>query len=61
MECVEGKIMILQNGRLSRYDNREQVLLPGVDSHEVEYASVQGNCECVELLNYKVNPLVVFS
>ena len=61
MECAEGKIMIIQDGRLSRYDNREQALLAGVDSHEVENTSVRGNREYVELLNYKVNPLVVFS
>ena len=55
MECAEGKIMIIQDGRLSRYDNREQALLAGVDSHEVENTSVRGNREYVELLNYKVH------
>lgn len=60
MECVDGNVMILQNGKITRYDNGEQALLSVIDRHEIRSISVRDNCIFVELLSYKVNPLIVF-
>ena len=60
MECVDGNVMILQDGKITRYDNGEQALLSVIDRHEIRSVSVRDNCIFVELLSYKVNPLIVF-
>lgn len=60
MECVEGQVIILQDSKVTRYDNGEQALLTIIDRHEVKSVSVRENCVFVELLSYKVNPLIVF-
>ena len=60
MECVEGKVIILHDGKITHFENGEQALLTIIDRHEVKSVSVRDDCVFVELLSYKVNPLVVF-
>ena len=60
MECTEGPITILQDGKVSHFDNGEQALMTIVDRHDVKSVSVRENGLFVELISYKVNPLIVF-
>ena len=60
MERVDGKVIILEDGKITRYENGEQALMSVVDKHDVKSISVRENCIFVELISYKVNPLIVF-
>ena len=60
MECVDGKVAVWQEGKISRFDNGEQALMSIVDRHEVKSVSVRDNQIFVELITHKVNPLIVF-
>ena len=60
MACAAGKIIVLQDDKLSRFDNGEQALMAIPGRHDVKTVSIKENCIFVELISYKVNPLIVF-
>ena len=60
MECISGKIIVLQDGIATEYENGEQALMAIPGKHEIKSISIEDNCFFVELVSYKVNPLIVF-
>ncbi len=60
MECVDGKIIVSQNGKNSCFNNGEQAIMAIPGRHDVKTVSIRGDSLFVELISYKVNPLIVF-
>lgn len=60
MECVSGPVNVLQDGQITRYDNGEQAIMTVSGKHDIKSVSIQDNCFFVELISYKVNPLIVY-
>ena len=60
MECVNGKIIILEDGRKTQFDNGEQALMTIAGKHDVKSISIHDGAFFIELLSYKVKPLIVF-
>ncbi len=60
MECVDGKLRVCLDGQTTLYEDGEQALLAINGRHEVKSVSVYDNALFVELVSYKVKPLVVF-
>ncbi len=60
MECVNGKITILEDGKTTQFDNGEQALMTIVGKHDVKSISIHDSAFFIELLSYKVKPLIVF-
>lgn len=60
MECVSGKVAILQDGKITRYNNGEQAVMSIAGKHDVKAISIQDDCIFVELISYHVDPLIVF-
>ena len=60
MECVNGKITILEDGKTTQFDNGEQALMTIVGKHDVKSISIHDDAFFIELLSYKVKPLIVF-
>ena len=60
MECVNGNITILEDGKTMHFDNGEQALMNVVGKHDVKSISVHDSGFFIELISYKVNPLIVF-
>ncbi len=60
MECADGKVIVLKDDQITRYENGEQALMSIVEKHDVKTVAVRENSLFVELISYKVNPLIVF-
>ena len=60
MECADGKVVILQDDVISRYEDGEQALMAVSGRHDVKSVGVRDNCLFVELISFSVNPLIVF-
>lgn len=60
MECVVGPVDILQDGKATRYENGEQVLMAVTGNSEIKSISILDNAFFIQLYNYEVNPLIVF-
>ena len=60
MECADGKVVILQDDVISRYEDGEQALMAISGRHDVKSVGVRDNCLFVELISFSVNPLIVF-
>ena len=60
LECVDGKVSVLQDGKITTYDNSEQALMTITGKHDVRSVSIRDNTIFIELISYKVKPLVVF-
>lgn len=60
LECVDGKVTVLQDNVITHYDNSEQALMAIPGRHDVKSVSIRDNAIFVELISYKVNPLIVF-
>ena len=60
MECVDGKVIVSQNGKTSCFDNGEQAIMALPGRHDVKTVSIRADSLFVELISYKVNPLIVF-
>ena len=60
LECVIGKVSILQDGRVTVYENGEQALMRATGKLDVKCISIKDNSLFIELYSYKVNPLIVF-
>lgn len=58
MECVNGKVIVLKDEQISRYDNGEQALMTIVGKHDIKTISIKENSFFVELISYKVMPLI---
>ena len=60
MQCINGKITVLKDGKTSQFDNSEQALMTIVGKHDVKSISIHDGAFFIELLSYKVKPLIVF-
>ena len=60
MQCISGKITVLKDGKTTKFDNGEQALMTIVGKHDVKSISIHDGAFFIELLSYKVKPLIVF-
>lgn len=60
MELTIGEVTVLCDGEERVFENGEQALMSLVEKHDVKSVSAKDNRLFIELLSYKVNPLVVF-
>ena len=60
MECVDGKVTIFKDGDVTDFDNGEQALMAFPGRNDIKSISIDGDHFFVELISYKVNPLIVF-
>ena len=60
LECVAGRITILQDGQVIEYDNGEQALMRATGKLDIKSISIKDNTFFIELFSYKVKPLIVF-
>ena len=60
MECVSGEVIVLRDGKTTRYENGEQALMSVVGKHDVKNISIQDHSFFIELISYTVNPLIVY-
>ena len=54
MECVNGKITILEDGKTTQFDNGEQALMTIVGKHDVKSISIHDGAFFIELLNINI-------
>lgn len=60
MECANGPIIVLCDDIIHRFENGEQAVMTLVEKHDVKSVSVRENSIFIELISYKVNPLIVY-
>ena len=60
LECVTGRVAILQDGQVIEYDNGEQALMRATGKLDIKSISIKDNTFFIELFSYKVKPLIVF-
>ncbi len=60
MEHTVGKITVLCDGEVHEYEDGEQALMSLAERHDVKSVSARDDRIVVELLSYKVDPLVLF-
>ena len=60
MECVNGTVTVLREGKATRFDNGEQAMMAMPGRYDVRAVSVQEDSLLVELISYKAKPLIVF-
>ena len=60
MQCINGKITVLKDGKTTHFNNGEQALMTLVGKQDVKSISIHDGAFFIELLSYKVKPLIVF-
>ena len=60
MECIDGKVTIFRDGKVTAFDNGEQALMAFPGRNDIKSVSIEEDHFFVELISYKVNPLIVF-
>ena len=60
MECIDGKVTIFRDGTVTAFDNGEQALMAFPGRNDIKSVSIEADHFFVELISYKVNPLIVF-
>ena len=60
MECIDGKVTIFRDGNITAFDNGEQALMAFPGRNDIKSVSIEEDHFFVELISYKVNPLIVF-
>ena len=60
LECIDGKVTIFRDGKVTAFDNGEQALMAFPGRNDIKSISIKDDHFFVELISYKVNPLIVF-
>ncbi|MBR4235926.1 MAG: hypothetical protein IKR85_07680 [Clostridia bacterium] len=60
MTCLDGKVTVLKDGKATLYEDGEQALMSVTGKREVKSVFVRDNSLFVELMSYRVDPLILF-